>query len=103
MIPASRWRQDLRTDQLDTDALRRATDFLLEAGEEMQFGVFSAVADLFNLEVDLILPDTTSTFFEIEGEDPDEEDLRKWGFSKDKRSDLAQVVVGFAVTRTGSR
>jgi len=76
-------------------------DFLLEAAEEVQYGVFSAVADLLNLEVDLIFLDTTSTFFEIEGEDEGEEGLRKWGFSKDKRSDLAQVVVGFAVTRTG--
>ncbi len=87
--------------EVEVHQLYRAMDFLLEAGEEVQFGVFSAVADLFNLEVDLIFLDTTSTFFEIEGEDEGEEGLRKWGFSKDKRSDLAQVVVGFAVTRTG--
>jgi hypothetical protein len=87
--------------EVEVHQLYRAMDFLLEAGEEIQFGVFSAVADLFNLEVDLIFLDTTGTFFEIETEDPDEKDLRKWGFSKDKRSDLAQVVVGFAVTRTG--
>jgi len=62
--------------------------------------VFTSVADLFNLEVDLVFLDTTSTFFEVEGEDASE-GLRRWGFSKDKRPDLAQVVVGFAVTRTG--
>jgi hypothetical protein len=87
--------------EVEVHQLYRAMDFLLEAGDEIQFGVFSAVADLFNLEVDLIFLDTTSTFFEIEGEDEGEGGLRKWGFSKDKRSDLAQVVVGFAVTRTG--
>ncbi|MEW6033131.1 MAG: IS1634 family transposase [Bacillota bacterium] len=87
--------------EVEVHQLYRAMDFLLEAAEEIQFGVFSAVADLFNLEVDLIFLDTTSTFFEIEGEDEGEEGLRKWGFGKDKRSDLAQVVVGFAVTRTG--
>jgi len=87
--------------EAEVHQLYRAMDFLLEAQEEIQFGVFSAVADLFNLEVDFIFLDTTSTYFEVEGEDSDEEGLRKWGFSKDKRSDLAQVVVGFAVTRTG--
>ena len=81
--------------------LYRAMDFLLEAEEEIQFDVFSSVADLFKLEVYLIFLDTTTTYFEIEGEDPGEDGLRRWGFRKNKRSDLAQVVVGLAVTRTG--
>jgi len=87
--------------EVEVHQLYRAMDFLLEAEEEIQFDVFTAVADLFNLEVDLIFLDTTTTYFEIEGEDPGEDGLRRWGFSKDRRSDLAQVVVGFAVTRTG--
>jgi hypothetical protein len=56
-------------------------------------------ADLLNLQVDLILFDTTSTYFEIPAEREDE--LRKFGESKDKRWDLPQVVVGFAVTKEG--
>jgi hypothetical protein len=89
------------------------------------------VRDLFNLEVDLIFVDTTSTYFEIEGEDADQgiegaagelgelgklgeaatvadeaegatrPGLRKRGYSKDNRADLAQAVIGFAVTRDG--
>jgi len=86
--------------EVEVHQLYRAMDFLLEAAEDIQFDVFSSVADLFNLEVDLVFLDTTSTFFEIEGEDAGE-GLRRWGFSKDKRPDLAQAVVGFAVTRTG--
>lgn len=90
--------------KVEVHQLYRAMDFLLEAAEEIQQEVFFSVASLFNLEVDLIFLDTTSAYFEIEGEDPDSEEeagWRKWGVSKDKRQDLAQVVIGFALTRTG--
>lgn len=96
--------------EVQVQQLYRAMDFLLEAHEEIQHDVFYSVANLFNLEVDLLFLDTTTTYFEIEGEDADiekndevvEEGLRKrGGESKDRRSDLAQVVVAFAVTRDG--
>lgn len=67
--------------------------------------------NLFNLEVDLIFVDTTSTYFAIDGEDADDAvdvddgettaGLRKRGYSKDSRADSAQAVLGFAVTRDG--
>jgi transposase len=79
-------------------------DFLLEAHDVIQREVFWSVRNLFNLEVDLIFVDTTSTYFEIEGEDDGDEEgggFRRWGHSKDSRPDLAQAVIGFAVTRDG--
>jgi len=97
--------------EVGVQQLYRAMDFLLEAHDEIQREVFWSVKNLFNLEVDLIFVDTTSTYFEIEGEDADESEagddaevaagLRKRGYSKDSRSDLAQAVLGFAVTRDG--
>jgi Transposase DDE domain len=83
----------------DPQIFYRAMDFLLECDEDVQREVFFAVADLLNLEVDLILFDTTSTYFEIPAEREDE--FRHFGESKDKRPDLPQVVVGFAVTKEG--
>lgn len=77
--------------------LYRAMDFLLEHGELVQEEVFFATADLFNLEVDLLFFDTTSTYVECE----EEEGLRRYGHSKDKRPDLPQVVIGLAVTKEG--
>jgi transposase len=56
-----------------------------------------AVDDLMNLEVDLLFFDTISSYFETE----EESDLKKRGYSKDKRGDLPQVVIGLAVTRAG--
>lgn len=59
--------------------------------------MYRAVANLLNLEVDLILYDTTSSYFEAELEST----LKKHGYSKDKRGDVPQVVIGLAVTRHG--
>jgi transposase len=96
------WIKDL--PEVPVHQLYRAMDFLLEAAEEVQKEVFFATANLFNLEVDLIYFDTTSTYFELEGpDDPKDkkQHLRQRGYSKDHRSDLPQVVIGLAVTREG--
>ena len=90
----------------DPQAFYRAMDFLLECDEEIQREVFSSVANLLNLEVDVIFFDSSSTYFEIDDEDePDAEQgregLRRFGESKDRRPDRPQVVVGLAVTREG--
>src|SRR5215210_807246 len=98
--------------EMDEDQAYRAMDVLIGADAEakVQEAVFFAVADLLNLEVDLLFFDTTSTYFELEGSDPDEridagdgEDgpFRAHGHSKDHRPDLPQVVIGLAVTREG--
>lgn len=79
--------------------LYRAMDFLLEQEELIQKEVFFATADLLNLEVDLLFFDTTTTY--VERDEEDEEGLRRYGHSKDKRSDLPQVVIGLAVTKEG--
>ena len=77
--------------------LYRAMDFLLEHEESIQKEVFFATADLFNLEVDLLFFDTTTTYAECEEED----DLRRYGHSKDSRPDRPQIVIGLAVTKEG--
>jgi len=85
--------------QVPVQNLYRAMDFLLEVSEALQYQVFWQVSHLFNLEVDILYFDTTSTYFEVEEED--ENGLRKNGLSKDHRPDLPQAVIGLAVTREG--
>ena len=86
-------------ESMDEDQAYRAMDLLVEADTcaEVQEAVFFAVADLLNLEVDLLFFDTTSTYFETELSD----ELRRHGKSKDSRPDLPQIVIGLAVTREG--
>ena len=87
---------------VEVHQLYRAMDFLLESAEEVQRNVFSAVANLFNLQMDVIFFDTTTTYFEVEGlSRGEEEEFRRRGYSKDSRPDLGQIVVGFAMTRDG--
>jgi len=111
--------------EVSDDECYRAMDFLHAALPELQERVFFTVANLLDLEVDLLFFDTTSTYWEtdrlpdeLQGEDeqpdgdldPDgdqepmlvESGSRRYSkHSKDHRPDLPQVVVGMAVTRNG--
>jgi transposase len=102
---------------MDDDQAYRAMDLLVEADTQgqVQEAVFFAVAHLLNLEVDVLFFDTTSTYFERDDEDQDDEPgdgssqggrreregFRRYGKSKDHRDDLPQIVIGLAVTRQG--
>ena len=99
------------------DQAYRAMDFLLEALNEIAAEIFSSVAHLLNLDLDIVFVDTTSTYWETEvadelaeladqaGDDelsnPTEAGTRTFGHSKDHRGDLPQVVIAMAVTREG--
>jgi Transposase DDE domain len=55
--------------EVSDDACYRAMDWLLEVRDDLEREVFSQIANLLNLEVDLLFFDTTSTYFETDGED----------------------------------
>jgi transposase len=102
-LSASEWAcQDAaipRLAEMDDDQAYRAMDLLADADTQarVQQAVFFAAAHLLNLEVDLLFLDTTSSFFQRDGEDG----VRRLGHSKDHRPDLPQIVIGLAVTREG--
>jgi hypothetical protein len=99
------------------DAAYAAMDFLLDALGEIAAEVFSSVAHLLNLDLDIVFVDTTSTYWETQtadelaelAEDPGDDEVsspteagaRAFGHSKDHRADLPQVVIAMAVTRDG--
>jgi hypothetical protein len=88
---------------MDEDQAYRAMDLLVDADTQgrVQESVFFAVANLLNLEVDLLFFDTTSTYFERDDEEVGDQAFRRFGHSKDHRPDLPQIVIGLAVTREG--
>jgi transposase len=90
-------------ESMDEDQAYRAMDLLVaaDAQAEVQEAVFFAVADLLNLEVDLLFFDTTSTYFERDADDEGDGGFRRYGHSKDHRPDLPQIIIGLAVTREG--
>jgi hypothetical protein len=72
-LAAARWISDdawiAGLPEASDDACYRAMDWLLEVKDELEREIFGQVANLLNLEVDLLFFDTTSTYFETEGED----------------------------------
>jgi hypothetical protein len=102
---------------LELHHLYRAMDFLEANQEAMEATIFHRVADLLNLDVEVIFYDTTSLHFEVDEEDVGDQDgqvrgsvavgrksyaaPRKRGYGKNGRSDVPQIVVGLAVTREG--
>ena len=106
------------TEGLALHHLYRAMDFLEENRAVLEEALYFRMADLLNLDVELIFYDTTSLHFEIDEEDTgvgeDEEVYgsvaaghrryrapRKRGKAKNGRDDAPQIVVGLAVTRDG--
>lgn len=84
--------------------LLRAMDFLHAHKEALEVAFARQLTTLFDLEVELVFYDVTSTYFEIDGPDDPEskkKSLRQWGYSRDHRGDLPQVVVGLVMTRSG--
>ena len=80
-----------------------AMDLLHEHSEAVEKNVFFEVANLFNLEVDLIFYDTTTASFHIDYEDDPDDDnatMRKFGHGKEGVW-APQVVIALAVTREG--
>lgn len=113
-------KEDVRivgTEGLNLQHLYRAMDFLEANKEAIEQAIFYRVADLLNLDVEVIFYDTTSLHFEIDEEDRGNKAgevkgskaggaktyaaPRQRGHAKNGRSDVPQIVVGLAVTREG--
>ena len=87
---------DARLAQDDT--LYRCLDKILLHKQDLFSFLQQRWNDLFHADFDVLLYDLTSTYFEI---DPPAEGKRKFGYSRDKRSDCVQVVIALIVTPDG--
>jgi len=112
--PGSEWRlhrqwfeQSAMGDLLDEDyslveknSLYRCLDKVLRHKEQLFGHLRLRWQDLFGARFEVLLYDLTSTYFES---DPvfEETDKRRFGYSRDKRSDCVQVVIGLIITPEG--
>jgi transposase len=112
--PGSEWRlhrqwfeQSAMGDLLDEDfslveknALYRCLDKVLKHKEQLFGHLRQRWQDLFGARFEVLLYDLTSTYFES---DPpfEETDKRRFGYSRDKRPDCVQVVIGLIITPEG--
>jgi transposase len=112
--PGSEWRlhrlwfeHSAMGDLLDADfglveknALYRCLDKLLAHKPALFSHLCQRWRDLFGVSFDVLLYDLTSTYFESPPPD-DDADKRRYGYSRDKRSDCVQVVIALIVTPEG--
>ena len=84
----------------EKDTLYRCLDRLLAHKRSLFDHLTGRWHDLFGVRFEVLLYDLTSTYFEI---DPPwgENDKRRYGYSRDKRSDCVQVVIALIVTPEG--
>ena len=114
IAPGSEWRlhrqwfgQSALGDLLSADSsladahkLYGCHDLLLEHKQALFDHLIGRWRDLFNLSFEVLLYDLTSTYFESNPPD-DANDKRRFGYSRDKRSDCVQVVIALIVTPQG--
>ena len=112
--PGSEWRlhrqwfdHSAMADLLDADCalaekntLYRCLDKLLAHKDALFEFLVRRWGELFGVKFDVLLYDLTSTYVESDLE-RSPEDLRQYGYSRDKRSDCRQVVIALIVTPEG--
>ena len=112
--PGSEWRlhrqwfdASAMADLLESDfalaeknTLYRCLDRLVEHKDELNKFLLRRWGELFGAKFDVLLYDLTSTYFETD-EDRGPDDLRQYGYSRDKRGDCRQVVIALIVTPEG--
>jgi transposase len=85
---------------VEKNALYRCLDKVLKHKEQLFGHLRQRWQDLFGARFEVLLYDLTSTYFES---DPafEETDKRQFGYSRDKRPDCVQVVIGLIVSPEG--
>lgn len=91
---------EMLEEEIGLHQLYRTLDVLAFHKEEIEEKLFWHEKDLFNLEVDVVLYDLTTLRFESTRTDLG--GLRQFGYSKERRSDCTQVVLGLLVAPDGT-
>ena len=95
----SRMYPELIDHQLDLQHIYRSLDILADHKEDIEKFLYQWKKDLFTINVDVVLYDLTTLRFESTREDMGE--LRKFGYSKEMRTDCTQVVLGLLTDTDG--
>ena len=90
---------EMISHNVDLQHIYRSLDILADHKEDIEKFLYQWKKDLFTINVDVVLYDLTTLRFESTREDIGE--LRKFGYSKEMRSDCTQVVLGLLTDTDG--
>lgn len=97
------WLKKLYPEKIDSDVqlhqIYRSLDLLAVEKETIEKFLYQYQRDLFSISVDVVLYDLTTLRFESTRIDLDT--LRRFGYSKEKRSDCTQIVLGLLTDAEG--
>ena len=88
-------------DAPSTDQYYRSLDAVAATTAATEAQLYAALCDLTNLDLRLVCYDLTSTYFEGSRRPSDRFPSRAFGYSRDRRGDRPQVVVGLLCTTDG--
>ena len=93
------WKHRIYGDFADVQLqhLYRSLDILAENKDFLERKLYETSKTLFKPEIRLVFYDLTSTYFESVSSD----DFRKFGYSKDNKTDCVQVLIGLLVSKDG--
>jgi len=84
-------------DNLKLHHIYRSLDILSDNKDNIETKLFTQNKSLFNIETDIVFYDVTTFYYESK----DENDLKKFGYSKDGKFGDVQVVMGMLIDKNG--
>ncbi len=84
-------------DELQLNHIYRSLDILAENKIAIEEALFSQNKSLFNVSTDIVFYDVTTFYYESKNEN----DLKKFGYSKDGKFGDVQVVMGLLIDKNG--
>lgn len=84
-------------EDIKLENLYRSLDVLADNKENLEASLYDTSLTLFKPDIKLVFYDLTTAYFESQAPD----DLRKFGYSKDNKTDCTQVVIGMVLSKDG--
>jgi transposase len=84
-------------NNLDLNHIYRSLDILALNKENIETSLFNCNCNLFNISTDIVFYDVTTFYYESKNEN----DLKKFGYSKDGKFGDVQVVMGMLIDKNG--
>ena len=99
-LAIDKWKEKIygeNFDQIELQHLYRSLDILADHKDMVEKSFFEKTRSLFKSTVSIVFYDLTTIYFESQQADA----LKKYGYSKDNKTDCVQVVIGLVINQDG--